>query len=236
MTTNDLTTDAARSAFYRAGLLGLRALDIRERAARRLGPDADLHWSQFAGHLDAADRVDILFRDGAVTWRTAFSPARAFALAGLAPDEPFGPDWKSLAAADARRLLMDVPPSVDLGAVAALLGVSPEAVSIPQLTPRDRIVAVGGAAVLALAVAFRDSPALSWADQVVVAASSPASRQLAGLAAIFLGAGAATRVMDPAMSPAVLLDAVKWQRADHVVRGSGLSAAEQALVHAFATG
>ena len=72
MTTNDLTTDAARSAFYRAGLLGLRALDIRERAARRLGPDADLHWSQFAGHLDAADRVDILFRDGAVTWRTAF--------------------------------------------------------------------------------------------------------------------------------------------------------------------
>ncbi len=235
MTSTDTITDSARVAFYKAGLLGLRALDQQERAARRLGPDADHHWAEFAGSLDAADRVDLLFRDAAVTWRAAFSPAAAFALPGLAPDEPFGPDWKSLTPGEARRTLAEVPANADLKAAAAALDVGSESIAIPALSPRDRVVVVGAAAVASLAAHFMTTPSLSWADQVVVASSSPNGRQLAGLAAVFLRAGSSTRVTEPTEKASVLAFA-KWQQADHVVHGTRLTDAERALVRAFAEG
>ena len=85
-----------RDAFYAAAVAGLRALDARERTARRFGPDADTRWSSFKGALTDADRIDLLLRDAAVTWGAAFSASEVFDLFGLAPDEPFGPDWKPL--------------------------------------------------------------------------------------------------------------------------------------------
>lgn len=235
MISTDTITDSARGAFYKAGLLGLRALDQQERSARRLGPDADHHWAEFAGSLDAADRVDLLFRDAAVTWRAAFSPAVAFALPGLAPDEPFGPDWKSLTSGEARRALAEVPTDADLKAAASVLEMGNEHVAIPALSPRDRVVVVGAPAVVSLAAHFLATPSLSWADQVVVVASSSSGRQLAGLAAVFLRAGSATRLTEP-MDKVSVLAFAKWQRADHVVHGTRLTDAERSIVRALAEG
>jgi hypothetical protein len=53
-------TPQDRSSFYNAAVLGLRALDARERAPRRFGADANARWVQFAGALGACDRLDIL--------------------------------------------------------------------------------------------------------------------------------------------------------------------------------
>ncbi|MFC4313013.1 hypothetical protein ACFPN2_28275 [Steroidobacter flavus] len=192
-----------RSAFYRAAVLGLHALDARESTARRFGPDAQTRWTQFAGALGAADRLDILLRDAAGTWGAAFSPAVCFDFFGLAEDEPFGPDWEGIDAVTAKRLLTEKN-DASLEQVVSVLGVKPERVAVPPLTPSTKLVIAGGAAIVAVAEAFAADRALSWTDQVLVVAATPAFRQLAGLAAVLLGARARTVLVRPSGSAADL--------------------------------
>ena len=187
-----------RDAFYAAALAGLRALDARERSPRRFGADADTRWASFKGNLNDADRVDLLLRDAAVSWGPAFSPADAFALFGLAQDEPFGPDWQSLSSAAARRAFAEPPAATSPAALATLLGLVPRPVPVPDLTPSTRLAVAGASALVAVADAFTRTPGLSWSDQVLAIATSPAHRQLAGLLAIAVGAASRTPVVRPA--------------------------------------
>ncbi len=189
-------TTAQRDAFYAAAVVGLRALDARERSPRRFGPEADARWADFRGALTDADRVDLLLHDAAVTWGPAFSPAEVFGLFGLAPDEPFGPDWQALPRGAARRHLeAGSPPSThDL---ATALGIHAPSPSLPAISTSTRLAVAGGGALLAVAEAFRANPSWSWSDQVLAVASSPANRQLAGLLAIFAGGRGRTRLVRP---------------------------------------
>jgi hypothetical protein len=101
---------AQAERFYRAGVLGLRALEAREGRGRRLGPAADATWRAFRGdpgELDDRDRLDLLLRDAAATSPLAFAPRRIFALAGLSDDEPFGHEWPGLPVSLARLLLRE---------------------------------------------------------------------------------------------------------------------------------
>ena len=230
MPTHDAIPDDQRNAFYRAGVAGLRALDARERGARRLGTDADARWAEFAGHLDASDRIDLLLRDAAVSWKAAFSPAVVFALPGLAPDEPSGPDWKSLPDVDARRLAAESATHVNLALVAGILGIRADGLDAPPLTERTRVVAVGGSGVLAVAVRFEHERNLSWSDQVVVVAETPQARQLAGLTAVIVGASSATRFVDASADRGSLRAAAGWPTIDVVVAGSDLTPAESAFL------
>lgn len=207
-----------RSAFYSAAVLGLRALDARETAARRFGPDAEARWAQFAGALGEGDRLEILLRDAAGTWGAAFSPSECFGLFGLADDEPFGPDWGSIDSPAAKRLLTDVSDAATLDQVASALGVKPMPVAVPPITPSSKLVVAGGAAIVAVAKAFADSPALSWTDQVVVVAAMPAFRQLAGLAAVLLGARGRTALIRPTAD------------ADGALRSAGFAHLDAAVV------
>lgn len=186
-----------RLAFYSAAMLGLRALDARETTARRFGPDAEARWAQFAGALGAGERLDILLRDAAGKWGAAFSPSECFGLFGLADDEPFGPDWDGIDSPAAKRLLTDVSDAATIDQVATALGVKATSVLVPPLTPSTKLVVAGGAAIVAVAKAFADNRALSWTDQVVVAAALPAFRQLAGLGAVLLGARGRTALIHP---------------------------------------
>lgn len=191
--------------FYRAALIGLRALDRAQGREVRFGAGADLRWKSFQGHLGTSDRIDLLCRDAAVKWEVAFSPARAFDLTGLAPDEPFGPDWpgldeplsaklweKTTAAplASSRDALRDAAHA--LGAVE-----SPLEGSIASLAPATKLLVGGLFAIWKAAEAFMARPDLRWADQVTVVADRPAERQLAGLVAPLLQAARATRVVAP---------------------------------------
>jgi hypothetical protein len=194
-----------RLAFYRAAVLGLRALDARETTARRFGPDAEGRWAQFAGALGAGDRLDILLRDAAGTWGAAFSPSECFELFGLAEDEPFGPDWDGIEGAAAKRLLTDASTAATLDEVARALGVKPTPVAVPPLVASTKLIVAGGAAILAVAHAFEDHPALSWTDQVMVVAAQPTFRQLAGLSAVLLGARSRTALVRPTGSAQVVL-------------------------------
>jgi hypothetical protein len=108
-----------RVAFYGAAALGLRALDARERTARRFGSDAQARWAQFAGALKDGDRLDTLLRDAAGTWGAAFSPSECFGFWGLADDEPFGPDWGGIDDHAATRLFSEPTGQVTLDMVAA---------------------------------------------------------------------------------------------------------------------
>lgn len=206
-----------RSAFYSAAVLGLRALDARETTARRLGPDAEARWAQFAGALGAGDRLDILLRDAAGKWGAAFSPSECFGLFGLAHDEPFGPDWGGIDSPAAKRLLIDVSDAVTLDQVATALGVKPIPVVVPALTPSTKLVVAGGGAVVAVAKAFADNRALSWTDQVVVVATMPAFRQLAGLGAVLLGARGRTALVRPTGEADGVLRSVGFAHLDAAV-------------------
>ncbi len=186
-----------REAFYAAAVAGLRALDARERSPRRFGADADTRWASFQGNLTEADRIDLLLRDAAVTWGAAFSPADAFALFGLAPDEPFGPDWQPLSTSAARRAIAEPPGSTSPAALAALLGIAPSPTQVPALTPSTRLGVAGASALVAVADAFLRTPGLSWSDQALAIATTPVDRQLAGLLAIAVGAASRTPIVRP---------------------------------------
>lgn len=190
-------TPQDRAAFYGAAVLGLRALDARETTARRFGRDAEARWAQFAGALGVGDRIDILLRDAAGTWGAAFSPSECFGFFGLADDEPFGPDWAGIDDATAKRLLAEPDAPATLDHVAHALGVKAGSVPVPYVTPSTKLVVAGGTAIVSVAKVFTENKALSWTDQVVVVADKAAWRQLAGLAAVLLGARGRTALVRP---------------------------------------
>lgn len=211
-------TPEGRSAFYVAAVLGLRALDARESKPRRFGADAEARWNQFAGALGTSDRIDILLRDAAGTWGAAFSPSECFGLFGLADDEPFGPDWSGIDEPTAKRLLAEPDAPATLEHVAYGLGVKAASVPVPALTPSTRLVVAGGTAIVSVAKAFADNNALSWTDQVAVVADEAAWRQLAGLAAVLLGARGRTVLVRPT------------EGADSALRAAGFAHLDAAVV------
>lgn len=205
------------AAFYGAAVLGLRALDARERTPRRFGADADARWKQFAGALGAGDRIDILLRDAAGTWGAAFSPSECFGFFGLADDEPFGPDWGGIDDQAAKKLLADPSGSPSLGSVADALGVKATNVVVPPLSPSTKLVVAGGAAFVAVAKAFAENRALSWTDQVVAIAEKGAFRQLAGLVAVLLGARGRTVIVRPSGDAANAVRAAGFAHLDAAI-------------------
>ena len=211
---------ADRDAFYAAAYAGLRELDARERSPRRFGPDADARWASFRGGLNDADRIDVLLRDAAVVWGAGFSPAEAFGLFGLAPDEPFGPDWNTLSSSAARRLLQDAPAGRGVADVGRLLGAAPSGVALPTITASTRLAVAGGAALVAVAEVFAQKPDLSWSDQVLAVAVKPSHRQLAGLLAVFVGARGRTRTTVPGDDLRAALKAAGFTQVDVAVVSS----------------
>ena len=212
-------TTAVRCRFYAAALLGLRALDARESTPRRFGADAEARWSQFAGALGPGDRIDVLLRDAAGTWGAAFSPAECFGLFGLSDDEPFGPDWAGIDDASARRLLSEsesVPPA-SLESIAEKLGVETTSVAVAPVTPSTKIIVAGAGAVFSVARTFAQNRALSWTDQVAVVSDVPSTRQLAGLAAVLLGARGRTTVVRPGDGAESALRALGFGHVDAAV-------------------
>lgn len=213
-------TSEDHDRFYTAAVAGLRALDRRERSPRRFGPDADARWTTFRGALTDADRIDLLLRDAAVTWGVAFSPADAFGMFGLAPDEPFGPDWQPLASSVARRHLASAPSSETPAEIGRMLGVADLPVDLPPLTPSTRIAVAGGAALVRVAREFAARGDLSWSDQVLAVATAPAHRQLAGLLAVFTNGISRTRVTRPADDLRATLKASGFAQLDVAVVSS----------------
>ncbi len=212
-----------RETFYTAAVAGLRALDARERTPRRFGADADTRWANFRGSLTDGDRIDFLLRDASVTWGAAFSPAEAFGLFGLAPDEPFGPDWQPLSKSVARRHL-DGSGDCDINELENTFGVNPKGVDVPSLSASTRLVVAGGGALVAVAKAFASKPELVWSDQVLAVATSPAHRQLAGLLAIFVGSPARTRLVVPSEDVRATLKSAGFAQLDVAVTSADAEA------------
>lgn len=224
-------TSQQRDTFYAAAVAGLRALDARERSPRRFGVDADTRWASFKGNLTDSDRLDLLLRDATSSWGAAFSPAEVFDLFGLAPDEPFGPDWPSLGNAAARRAFAQPPEPASPAAIAALLGVTTSLPRVPSLTSSTRVIVAGGAAMVAVANAFAHTPGLSWSDQVLAVATTPAHRQLAGLLAISIGADARTRLIRPADDQRATLKAAGFAQVDVAIVSADAEPACAAFAH-----
>lgn len=210
-------TPQDRAAFYGAAVLGLRALDARETTPRRLGADAEARWTQFAGALGAGDRIDILLRDAAGTWGSAFSPSECFGFFGIADDEPFGPDWGGIDDHAAKRLLAEPDAPATLEHIAYGLGVKAASVPVPPVTPSTKLVVAGGTAIVSVAKVFAENKALSWTDQVVVVADKAAWRQLAGLAAVLLGARGRTALVRPTAGAEGTLRAAGFAHLDAAV-------------------
>lgn len=206
-----------RDLFYAAAVAGLRALERREGSARRFGADANTRWTSFKGALNDADRIDFLLRDAAVTWGVGFSPAETFGLFGLAPDEPFGPDWQPLSTAAARRYLDTDEALVSPEELGKLMNVAGGPVRLPAITASTRLAVAGGAALVAVARIFGERSDLSWSDQVLAVATKPVHRQLAGLLAVLTGAAARTRLIRPGDDLRAILKAAGFAQLDRAV-------------------
>lgn len=192
------------SAFYRAGLIGLRVLDEREGRGRRFGPDADARWESFKGHLHLGDRIDLLFRDASVKWGAAFAPSKAFRMASVADDEPFGPSWTGLGRDEGRRGWNDVGGIERLDPLSAMSQIfsawGTDAGSVPDLgemTPATRLLLAGPSALASAVTVFAGRSDLRFSEQILVAGDTPAHRQMAGLAAVLLDAGTPTPMIAP---------------------------------------
>ncbi len=216
-------SSAQRNGFYRAALLGLRALDEAERSGRRFGADADARWNGFRGHLGTAERLDLVIRDAAVKWASAFSPALVFKLPGLASDEPFGPDWSALPEHEAARLWTDHSCPPGIGAVTGALGIEAPPIDLPAVLPSTRLLVAGGAAIAGVARHFQQHSALSWSDQVLVVAEQPRLRHLAGLMAPLLYAAGPTRLVLPSDDVAAVLAKADFSSGATVVTSNDAS-------------
>ncbi|WP_428264125.1 hypothetical protein [Haliangium sp.] len=218
-------------SFYASALAGLYALDARPGQRRRFGAEADARWKGFAGELTAPDRLDLVLRDAAVQHAAAFAPRVVFALAGLADDEPFGPDWpgwhpheseaafRAPAEPDTQRALRDA---------AAAWHLEPQPIdptALAAISPASSIVAAGAGAVLALAAHFDGAATLDLADQVLVITGHPGQRQLFGLAVALVGGSRPAQLLAPTDD---------LQALTHAAEAAGFRRLDLALVSADA--
>jgi hypothetical protein len=93
----------------------------------------------------------------------------------------------------AKHLLAEPDAPATFEHIAFGLGVKAASVSVPSITPSTKLVVVGGTAIVSVAKVFAENK--SWTDQVVVVADKAAWRQLAGLAAVLLGARGRTALV-----------------------------------------
>jgi hypothetical protein len=145
------------------------------------------------------------------------------ALAGLADDEPFGPEWPGPEHALAASLLQAAAQPVTTASVSDVLNhvvrtwaLSPATVATSRtaaIAPQTRVVAAGAGAILALAEHFQQGRGLDLAAQVLLVAASPGERQLLGIAAALLGSTGTPRYLAPGAS-ADAARASKFDRAD----------------------
>lgn len=199
--------DAQR--FYRAGVMGLCALQALGLGAERFSPNASARWRAFAGELTDSQRLDLLLRDGAARHPAAFAARSVFALAGLAHDEPFGPSWVSQLPSQAGAILREgesaavrgsMPIRELLSALADVWGLSadePERTAVSQINAASRLVAAGAGAIIAVAVHMQARKDCDLGDQLLVVTDQPGLRQLAGIAAAVSGSRKAPRCVTP---------------------------------------
>lgn len=229
--------------FYRTALLGLLAQEHRQPTDRRFGDEADARWNMFHGHLDVADRIDLLIRDAAVSHPAAFAPRSVFGFEDLAEDEPFGPDWQSPFGRDTGRRawkdtleLRSVAPAELWQRALDLWSVTPDtAAASTETTGSARLVVVGASAIAGLAQRFVEhGDGLDWGRQVHALSETPAGIQLAGLVPLCAGTPTSSKVLriddrmlaDPRT---VLRDEHGWPRPDAVILAANLTATEQRL-------
>jgi hypothetical protein len=207
-----MATDPKQS-FYRTALLGLLAQEHHAPTKRRFGPDADAAWSIFHGHLDAADRIDLLLRDAAVKHPAAFAPRTVFSgdpttsgdynPTDLPDDEPFGPGWQSPFGPDTGRQLwarclehQDATPNELWQLAVEAWGITTDAQGA-DIAPdaATRVLVIGAPAIAALVPHFLGNADLDWGRQVLAVASTPAGSQLAGVAPLLVGSPTPARVL-----------------------------------------
>jgi hypothetical protein len=196
---------AALESYYRAALRGLRFVEARRPSGRRFGADADARWAAFRGGLQQIDRIELLLRDADAEWPGSFGAHGVFALGCSANDEPFGPEWPSLASRKAASIWneeMKAELSADdrklphaLNHMADAWGLKLGRTPVPHVGANDRLLVVGPSAVLSAARAFEQSQSLSICEQVTVVATSPAHRQLAFFLTALLDQRAPMRVL-----------------------------------------
>lgn len=190
-----------------AALRLLQYVEGRRPTGRRFGADADARWTSFRGDLETVDRIELMIRDADAEWPGGFGARAVFAMQGVAEDEPFGSQWEGLDPVAAeelwRRVKADPAPTTvaaALASIASAWGVTLTAQRSEPVAPTDRLVVVGPSAIVTTIQAFAAGAALDWAEQVIVVASAPVARQLAGAAAALLNASRPAAVVAAADS------------------------------------
>jgi hypothetical protein len=202
MTSTYISIDAAK-AFYRAALIGLRFLQLTKPP--RPDSEADIQAVEKAPYEVIIDKIDDLLSKASVMWGVAFSPAQVFMIPGLAAEEQFGPDWPLMPQAEAKTLWDEIgqlrydTPRAAFADAATAWGVTLQTIETghPDITPAKGVLIAGPSALATAIDIFSENKELNWARQVMVVASRPRDRQLAGLAGAFVSSSRPTRLIAP---------------------------------------
>jgi len=188
-------------SYYRAALSALQYVESQKPTGRRFGLDADARWASFRGSLTTSDRIDLLIRDANAQWPGAFGARTVFAQRAVAEDEPFGPGFAHLDPVDAEELWraqLAASPATDARALLTAIGSAWNLKLTSHETgtvgAAEKLLVVGPSAIASTILAFQDHRDLDWTDQVVVLATPPAHRQLAGVGRALLGATNPTKI------------------------------------------
>lgn len=200
-------TDGERLAYYGGALLALRFFEGRRPTGRRFGADADARWRDFAGELDAGDRIDLLIRDADLEWSGAIGARAAFALDGVADDDAFGAAWERLppAVADELWRAQQGGPIASIKQLIDALFAQHRRTFVPvQLVPvgpTHRLLVAGPSAIASTILAFEGKTDLDFGQQISLVASTPFARQLGALGPALLATGTASRFVTAGDGP-----------------------------------
>ncbi len=205
--TGEQVSLGAAEAFYRASFAGIRFIHdcgVKKQHSESLIPPVEQ-----APSNNVCKWLEDTLASAAAVWGPAFSPARVFQFSGLAAEEPFGPNWPVLPESIAGEILKDIRCLHFDDCVAALNAAAGawniEVLSLEtghmSLSPQTGLILAGPSAIAAAVKLFSERSDLEWGKQVIVVASRPDTRHIAGLAGLFVQSDGPTKLLSPNAAP-----------------------------------
>jgi len=198
-------SDRELVAFYRASMVGLRFIEHQRPSGRRFGSDADARWKALRGDLATIDRIDLMIRDASAQWPGSFGARLAFAKDNVAEDDPFGACWVSLDTLDGEEVwrwaAQPTPTTAGeaLTTCATVWGLEVTRLVLPPIEPGHSLLVLTPSAIVAVGAFFAEAGAdFDFADQVLVEATHPGERQIAGIASALANTTKPLRVVKEA--------------------------------------
>lgn len=226
-------------AFYKAALSTALLLE-QDGPDRLLDKEADAAWRAYDDTIPSAIRFDLVLKNLAMLYPSAFAPGPVFELPGWYDDAPWGVGFVRPPRDELETLFRRREPPANLDAALARArdawSVRAPASSdfASRLTPMTQVLVCGASAMSAVASAFGARENHQVRTQVLLVSETPASRHLLGLASALGRQQGAPRVIAPVANAKAAAESVGATPASLFVYSDDASANEKRSADALA--